>query len=429
MTDQPDKRAKSGKGHALVLLIGDWQAVREDWIRVSTDFIGHTPKEHETAQFDGADTDEGEVIAALRSKGLFAGKKAVLYRNPPFLSGREDAGIDTSKASKGSSGPRPEEPGRLTLDWAMQAAGSGRPLSSMLVIQVDRADRRLRIFKELSRLALLVDRATGGQSRGAKVDARVMELLQERLSASGKRLDQQGLRLFLEKVGTGSASALINEIDKLICLAGDGGTITVEQVAELVSRHRQEELYRLTDAVKRRDLSGALASLDLILAQEIHPLAILTTLKNLFERLLAIRFYLDSSKPAPREISSFNLFKATVLEGLLSFYDRPDGPPDGSPGGSGANPLLGPKGKRPHPYALWMDVKAAAAFSCQELFGALFRLADLDLDLKGGKAGDRLLLEAFLILLLTGDDGHDTGLMHSSAGQGMGVGILDSRGQ
>jgi DNA polymerase-3 subunit delta len=426
MTDQPDKKGQGGKGHALVLLIGDWQAVREDWLRIATDFIGHIPKEHETAQFDGADTDEGEVIATLRSKGLFAGKKAVLYRNPPFLSGRDEAGIDLSKASEGAAGGRPEESGRLTLDWAMQAARGGRPSSSMLVIQADRVDRRLRVFKELSRLALLVDRGTGGQGRGAaKVDARVMELLQKRLSAAGKRLDPQGLRLFLEKVGTDSASALINEIDKLICLAGDGGAITVEQVAELVSRHRQEELYRLTDAVKRRDLSGALATLNLILAQEIHPLAILTTLKNLFERLLAIRFYLDSCRPAARELSSFNLFKATVLEGLLSFFDRPDGSSDGL----GANPLLGPKGKRPHPYALWMDVKAAADFSCQELFGALFRLADLDLDLKGGRAADRLLLEAFLISLLAGEDGHDADPLHAGLGQGTTAGISDSRGQ
>lgn len=368
---------EKGAGNSpLVLLIGDWQAVKDDWQRLSAEFIGHEPAEHEIAVFDGSEASEGDVAAALRSRGLFSGKKAVLYRNPPFLS---------PDAAKGTDGEgEPADSGALILEWLDHAAGAGQA-GSMLFIHLDRADRRLSMFKKISSAARVIDRSmSGGQKGGRGIDPKVMELVNSRLSAAGRRMDGPARQLFFEKVGTSSASAIINELDKLISISDGVRTIGADLVAQLVSRHRQEELFRLTDAVKKRDLAGALESLGAILDQEVHPLAVLTTLKNMFERLLAIRLFLDSSGMSGAEASDYNRFKAGAMDRLLEWYDEEP------------NPLTGPKGRRPHPYALWLDVKAASDFSLQEIVWAIRRLCDLDLELKGGRAEPRLLLEAFL---------------------------------
>ncbi len=375
------KRKEQAGVEGLMLLLGDWQAVRQEWEQTILRFLGDEPQEHQITTFDGTVVPEGEVVAVLRSPGLFGGKRVILYRNPPFLS--------VSNGDANSTGD-----GSMLLNWL--ESGKAKDGQLLLAIHIEKPDRRRKIYRKFADLSpVVVDRILGSGTRPGRLDPRLADLIKDTLAAHGKRFHGRAMELFLEKVGSVSSSAVINELEKLIYFTGDLKVIQQDHVESLVARHREEELFRLSDNIKKGDLFQSLKSLDLLLTQEVHPLAILAVLRGLFERLLSIRFFLDSrAMPQKARPLDFEGFKAEMMPGLLSFY-----PEEGSP-------LLTGKGKPIHPYALWLDYRAAFRFQSQQLSSIISRLCDLDMEFKGGRVEPRILLEALLLEIISSVEGH-----------------------
>lgn len=73
-----------------------------------------------------------------------------------------------------------------------------------------------------------------------------------------------------------------NEVDKLCAYAGEGETITQQQIQLLVEPVSEARIFDLSDKIIKRDYNGAMAVVDGLLFQRETPVAILTILTMAF---------------------------------------------------------------------------------------------------------------------------------------------------
>lgn len=113
-------------------------------------------------------------------------------------------------------------------------------------------------------------------------------LLDERLSEAPIRLDASARKLIVETLGddVGRARPLI---EALISTYGEGARLTVADVQPFVGQASDVPPWELTDAVDGGDITTALAKLRRMLSGgEKHPLVVLATLHNHYQRALAL---------------------------------------------------------------------------------------------------------------------------------------------
>ena len=116
-------------------------------------------------------------------------------------------------------------------------------------------------------------------------------------------IDVPTLSYFLECCGT-DMQELVNEIRKLIEYAGEGGTITREDIDNLSIKKIESVIFDLTDSLGKKNVKMAIEVLrNLILSKE--PIQkILITLYNHFRKLYIVKLALENNKDI---ISSLNL--------------------------------------------------------------------------------------------------------------------------
>ena len=108
-------------------------------------------------------------------------------------------------------------------------------------------------------------------------------------------IDNATIQYFIECCGT-NMQELINEIRKLIEYAGEGGTITREDIDKLAIKKIESIVFEMTDNLGKKNVAKALEVLhNLIYAKE--PVQkILITLYNHFKRLYLTKIAINSNK-------------------------------------------------------------------------------------------------------------------------------------
>ncbi len=103
------------------------------------------------------------------------------------------------------------------------------------------------------------------------------EWLRQRAAGEDLTVSEEAAALLVSLVGDDSA-ALLGETRKAALAGGpDNRTVGVQEVTAIVGAHRMSGLFDLTRAVERRDVGGALKTLDRLLATE-EPMVLLTLL-------------------------------------------------------------------------------------------------------------------------------------------------------
>lgn len=97
-------------------------------------------------------------------------------------------------------------------------------------------------------------------------------------------IDNVTLNYFIETCGT-SLQNLINEIRKLIEYAGEGGTITIDDINKLSIKQIDSVIFELTDNLAIKKIDKALEVLDNLIYQKEPVQKILITLYNHFKKL------------------------------------------------------------------------------------------------------------------------------------------------
>jgi DNA polymerase III subunit delta len=92
--------------------------------------------------------------------------------------------------------------------------------------------------------------------------------LRQRAALEGLTVTDEAARLIVELTG-GDTATLLGEARKAALAGGpDNRSVGVKDVGAIVGEHRLDEIFDLTRAVERRDLAGALKTLDRLLATE-----------------------------------------------------------------------------------------------------------------------------------------------------------------
>jgi DNA polymerase III subunit delta len=163
----------------------------------------------------------------------------------------------------------------------------------------------------------------------------------------GFELEPAAARLLVERMGT-STVRLRNEVERLALWAGEGGSVTVAELEEMVSDTSEEATWSLTDAlVEGRAGDATLAA----------------------ERLIA-------------QGESVNGLTYAIAKRLRQAHDAVTGLEAGRPPKQVASSL------DMHPYAAQMLVKRVRDASSDDLRGAIAAVADLEVWARGGSDYD-----------------------------------------
>ncbi|MEX2210490.1 MAG: DNA polymerase III subunit delta [Gaiellaceae bacterium] len=175
----------------------------------------------------------------------------------------------------------------------------------------------------------------------------------EQLARLEVKAEPDAAAALVELVGE-DLDALTTEIEKLAVWAGDD-TITARDVELLATARAETSIFALTDAWGRRDVAAALGASEELLERSDRPRR---------DELMRLSGLLVS------HVGRVRRCQALADEGL-------------SPGDAATKLKV-------HPFAAEKAFAQARNFSAEELRGAIVRLAELDLALKGGSrlAGD-----------------------------------------
>ena len=259
----------------------------------------------------------------------------------------------------------------------------GLPPPNILILTVEEADRRQKLFTTIKKHGLIVDCAvaagSGAAAQGEQRDV-LRRLVQQTLDEFGKKIEPRALDLFFERVGF-QPVAVVMETEKLALYADDRPLITVADLEAMVGRSREDALFELTDAFGKGQAGRTLEILNRLQDSGTHGLAILATMRNYLRRLLIFRSL--QLRPEPRWYSGMNArqFQNDYLPALKDSGEWPE--------------LF--KG---HPYALFMSYTTAAGFSCRVLRDLLEMLLAAEYRLKGSPLPPRLVLEELFLAML-----------------------------
>ncbi len=178
---------------------------------------------------------------------------------------------------------------------------------------------------------------------------------------AGKNMGHAACALLVEKAGTDLRS-LATEIEKLMLFAGNEPEITESMVQQAVSGLSQAQIFALTDALSEGQTWEAIRHLRVMLNQGDHPLKLLAAISGHFRRLV------EASALARK---GQNAYQVAQSKGQKPFY--------------------------------WEKLmKQARRYRREQLIGAMERLLETDLALKGGSQSEEWLIMETLLVDLAG---------------------------
>ncbi|MDO5673952.1 MAG: DNA polymerase III subunit delta [bacterium] len=268
-------------------------------------------------------------------------------------------------------------------DQLVELLARGIPPANVLILVAGEVDKRKKLFKYLKDNETIVD-CSVAEGSGAKAKDEQLTVLHGliagTLAEQGKKLPPNLIPVLLERVGFHPV-ALVNELRKLMLAAGDEEQIRPEDVDELVGRTRQDAIYELNSAITRARLDEALILLPRLLANGIHPLAILASLRNAVRSALLFRSLIDTVHPPFSPAMNFNTFQQQYLPALKEQE-------------------LWKKELSGHPYALYNQFKDAYPHPLPCLVRWMQLLQEAEFRLKGSGADDELVFHRLLFSML-----------------------------
>ena len=277
------------------------------------------------------------------------------------------------------SGAMDKSAADILIRWLKEKAD---PARAVLLVQAEAVDKRSAVFKAFKSVGHFLDFTVSGDNRKARQQA--ASTVRELFARQGMTIEPRALELLMDLAGQDNLPALMKETEKLVSMSGSGsggGKVTTADVRRLVSHQREEELFRLTGAIGRQDVQGAIESLHLLLDQGVYPLAVLSTINNYLKKMLAISAAAASTVGMDTlKRAQYNRFRDALLPKLQAFYSD-----------SEQDPLKG------HPYALYMQCRGAGALSVHRIMELMALLPEIDLELKGGASDPRAVLELLVM--------------------------------
>lgn len=290
--------------------------------------------------------------------------------------------VDTLLSQAGT--PKKSSKGlQAAPDKFIEAFEKGLPQHSVFMISAETVDKRKKLFTYIKKHGVIVDCSVdkGAGAAAQKAQKSVLfELANKTLDTFGKKIEPRALEVLFEKVGFHPV-AVVMEMEKVALAVDEQKIITCNDVENHVGRSREDALFELTDYFGKKKLGNTLVTLNHLLDNGVHALAILATFRNYFRKLLIFRSLQMRSTPVWQQGMNAKQFQDNYLPAIKALDEW--------------NEMLGG-----HPYALYMSFTKASEFSCLHLKKMLSLLLEAEFRLKSSPLPPRLVLEELMIHML-----------------------------
>ncbi len=254
---------------------------------------------------------------------------------------------------------------------------SGTAGDTVLILTTTVADRRKRVFKEISKLGVFADLKVERERSGA-MTREVVERIIDEFMASREKSPSAGARRSITLRAGGDPGLLQGELEKVCLYAGDSQKIEEDDVRMVMRDLGESWVFDFTGALSQRNTVKALAQLRRLFAQGEPPLKLLAMISREVRILLAAREILSTS--LARSWSSgmqFNRFRDQLLPTIPESQKQ----------------LVAGM----HPYVLFLAMQNASRTSGARLEQALLELHDLDIAFKSSRTDPHIRMEAFVL--------------------------------
>ena len=304
------------KGQAMpgILLLGQESYLRDLCRKAIIEaVVPENAREWGVARCDASEEDASAILALAATPSLLAPRQVVFVR-----------GIEAW-----------EKLGEKARDAVLAdlAAYFARPsASSMLVLEAESLDQRLKLWKLLSEEVLVVglELPEGPDARARAASAILTQMAKD----AGVTLDKDAAEELTELAGADLAAAR-TEISKLATYAGDRKRITREDVEALVVSGRKYSVWELAEVFASRETARAMTFLESLLREGEQPVQIVGAMAWMCRKLLEAQDLLAQTskfqaagrlqmRPPMAELAlreSRRIPRAQLLEGLAALYE------------------------------------------------------------------------------------------------------------
>lgn len=198
------------------------------------------------------------VTSSLLTLPFLSSGKLVWLKNATFLS---DSAVGRAEAVVRG------------LEELCDALSAGLPAGNQFLLSAIAPDKRKSAWKKLSKLCRTTLRDLP-DAKFATGEGVVADWMLSRASERGMEFEPGALEALAARIGLDSRQ-LDNELEKLEIAAGRHTPVSASLVRELVPQTREGGIFDLSEAIQRRDLEQALATLRQLLEQGETPVGIL----------------------------------------------------------------------------------------------------------------------------------------------------------
>ena len=243
------------------------------------------------------------------------------------------------------------------------------PETTSFIFVEDTADARLKLYKQVAKLGLVVEFTT-------QSDRYLLQNIGAYLKKNEKRISQEDARYMLDVIGT-DMGKLMAELDKLVCYCLDKDVITREDIDTICSRSIEDRIFEMIDAVMKKDIKTCLDRYEDLLALKVAPSKIVMMLEKQLLWMLQIKSLMDAGQP--REM---------VIENVASNRE--------------VDPVTGEIKKTRGAIGEWQAgiyYRQAQHMTMSELQRAVLYCATADEDFKTGRMNERSAAETLMVKL------------------------------
>ena len=246
-------------------------------------------KESNRETFNAASSSCSDWLQSLQTLSLFCSKKFVVVRD------LHEANIDKTSIEKLLSYIEDPVP------------------TSILVLTADKIDRKKTIFKFLAKMDSAV-------SCSPPSEGNLIQWISQRAKKRGYILKTEASRILVDRIGN-KPGLLVSELEKLIIFAGESKLINETLISELVGVLKQENVFKLTDALKTKNTSAAIQILRNQIKNGEEPLKILGTIIWQYRLIWEVKCYNDKKIPF-QTIAKIMAAKPFIIKKATSYCGK-----------------------------------------------------------------------------------------------------------
>ncbi|MBD3184519.1 DNA polymerase III subunit delta [Candidatus Poribacteria bacterium] len=279
-------------------------------------------------------------------------------------------------------------PGSGDVDRFIEYLKEGPPTTSVMILAVtSQLNSRSKVVKTIDSVGKVINFTKFRSSYYVNKDP-MYQMVVDKLKENKKTIAPDAFSELQKKTGN-NMRQMFDELNKLVTFVGERSRIEKSDVEDLVSRTEFDGIFDLTDAIGKRSLPLALASLRGVLEKGDHPILIHAMLTRQIRFLLQAKLLMENGYIKTNVARmSYNVFQKNAYKNI------PSNIIEKLPESKTLNLL------KQHPYPLHNTLRQAGNFTVDELIKAMKRLLEADIQLKSGSLTPELVVEMLVVDLV-----------------------------